>query len=81
MESLMHFIFMTSVSIITGILKRRFPCLVHMRIHLKNAVKVIMCCVVLHNMTIEWNDDIGDIDEDEVDDFVPPVDHIDEYEV
>ena len=40
-----------------------------------------MCCVVLHNMTIEWNDDIGDIDEDEVDDFVPPVDHIDEYEV
>ena len=55
--------------------------MVHMRIHLKNAVKVIMCCVVLHNMTIEWNDDIGDIDEDEVDDFVPPVDHIDEYEV
>ena len=66
----------------SGVLKKRFPYLVHMRIHLENAVKVIMCCAVLHNMTIEWKDEIGDIDqEDLVDDFVPPADHIDEYEV
>ena len=60
-------------------LKRRFPYLVHMRNHLSNAVKIVMCCVVLHNITITWRDEIGDMEE--VDDFPPPQDHIEEYEV
>ena len=59
-------------------LKRRFPYLVHMRVNFKNAVKVIMCCVVLHNMTITWRDemskDINDPDEQQ-----QPQVHVNEY--
>ena len=61
----------------SGILKRRFPYVVHMRINFDNAVKVIMAAVVLHNIAIEWKDEIEDLDEPE--DYVPPRDNIDDY--
>ena len=48
---------------IYGMLKRRFPILVWMRNKLQNAIKIIMCCVILHNIAIEWNEPLPE-DED-----------------
>ena len=61
-----------------GILKRRFPYVVHMRNHLNNAVKVIMCCVVLHNMSITWVDELpeGAADPEDRD---QPNDNVNQY--
>ena len=61
-----------------GILKRRFPYVVHMRNRLDNATKIVMCCVVLHNITITWHDEL--LDEEDLVDHPPPRDHVDEYE-
>ena len=58
-------------------MKRRFPYLVHMRNKLDNAVKIVMCCVVLHNITISWRDEL--LDEEDPGDHLPPRDHIDEH--
>ena len=60
-----------------GILKRRFPYVVHMRVNFEHAVKVIMAAVVLHNIAIDWKDEIDDMDEPE--DFLPPRDNIEEF--
>ena len=64
---------------LSGILKKKFPFLVHMRVNLRNAMRVIMCCVVLHNILITWKERT-ERDSRIVRDFVPPMDHIDEYE-
>ena len=51
----------------------------HMRVHFKNAIKVVMCCAVLHNICITWWDDMDELQE--VEDWSPPDDTIAEYEV
>ena len=49
-----------------------------MRNKLDNAVKIVMCCVVLHNITISWRDEL--LDEEDPGDHLPPRDQIDEHD-
>lgn len=60
-----------------GVLKRRFPCLHSgMQLKLPKVLKVIVACVVLHNMTLHLDDYIVEYDEhvqEESDEPLPPV--------
>jgi hypothetical protein len=40
-----------------GIWKQRFPCLRHMRAHVRLAKKMIIATAILHNISILWGDD------------------------
>ena len=39
-----------------GIWKNRFPILKRMRLHLPNAMKVVMATAILHNLSILWGE-------------------------
>ena len=43
---------------IYGIWKRRFPLIKHIRLHVKDAVRVITATAILHNMAMTWNDSL-----------------------
>ena len=46
---------------IYGMWKKRFPLIKHIRLHVNNAVRVITASAVLHNMAIEWNDTLPEL--------------------
>ena len=39
-----------------GIWKRRFPILRCLRVNLPNAYKIIICCAILHNLSVLWGE-------------------------
>ena len=43
---------------IYGKLKRRWQILKHMTLHLPRAFKAIKACAILHNMCIDWKEEI-----------------------
>ena len=46
-----------------GRMKKKFPVLRHMRTNLKNSKKGVDAIVVLHNLSILWNDELLDDEE------------------
>ena len=51
---------------IYGMLKRRWPILKCMRVHLPFAMDLILCCCILHNIAVKWNiEEVGDEDPDD----------------
>jgi hypothetical protein len=43
---------------IYGMLKRRFPLVKSLRVSLNNAINIVVAAVVLHNISLEWADDM-----------------------
>ena len=43
---------------IYGIYKRRTPIVKFVRLNLKNTVKVATACAILHNIALDWNDEV-----------------------
>ena len=67
---------------ISGIWKRRFPILKRLRLHLPNAIKVVIATAMLHNLSISWGEvaveelpDHPDIEGQDID--MPDVPHAD----
>ena len=68
---------------IYGILKRRFPIIKHIRNELPNAILIVQACTVLHNIALDWKDDVPndhhsnyDDDDDDNDDLDVPQDQL-----
>ena len=53
--------------------------MVHMRVRMDNAMKIIMAGVVLHNIGIDWRDEAPEA-RDAVQPDDQPQDHIDQYQ-
>ena len=47
---------------IYGMLKRRFPITKFLHVNLNNAYKIIVACVMLHNMALGFNDEVPEYD-------------------
>lgn len=54
-----------------GIWKRRFPCLQKLRLKLSRCLSVIVAAGVLHNLAIQYKDDMVEVAEPEIDDNQP----------
>jgi len=43
---------------IYGMLKRRFPITKYIRSHLLNSIRIVQACVVLHNIALDYRDEV-----------------------